>query len=129
MEEILTDDQIRGLKSRLDHRYEQLRHEIHAGLAQAGEARLAEEVRDLEDEAFASVLEDLRIADIARDVEEARDIERARDRIAVGSYGYCSDCGQPVAIERLRAYPAAKRCRYCQERYEREHGARRSSTL
>lgn len=129
MEEVLTDDQIRGLKSALDRRYEQLRREIHAGLASAGEVRLAEEVRDLEDEAFASVLEDLRIAEIARDVKEARDIERAHDRIAAGTYGYCTDCGQPVAIERLRAYPAAKRCRYCQDRYERERSPVRSSTL
>lgn len=129
MEKVLTDDQIRGLKSALDRRYEQLRQEIHAGLAKAGEARLGEEVRDLEDEAFASVLEDLRIAEIARDVGEARDIEDARDRIAAGTFGYCTDCGRPVAFERLRAYPAAMRCHHCQERYERECSPVRSSTL
>lgn len=129
MEQVLTDDQIRGLKSALDRRYEELRREIHSGLASAGEVRLAEEVRDLEDEAFASVLEDLRIADIVRDVEEAGDIERARDRIAAGTYGYCMDCEQPVAVERLQASPAAMRCRDCQERYERERGPARNSTL
>jgi len=125
----LTDSQIRSLKSGLDRRYEQLRAEIEEGLQRAGEARLAEEVRDLEDEAFASVLEDLRIAEVSRDVAEARDIELAVDRLAKGTYGYCAECGQPIALERLRAYPAARRCHHCQERYERERDAPRSSTL
>lgn len=129
MAQALSDSQIRGLKSALDERYEQLRREIHDGLERAGEPRLAEEVRDLEDEAFASVLEDLRIAEVARDVAEARDIELAVDRIANGTYGYCADCDRPIDFERLRAYPAATRCHHCQERYERERRETRSSTM
>ena len=79
-------------------------------------------VHDLEEQAMTDVQEDLRLSDAARDEAEMQDIEMALARMHEGSYGVCADCGEVVEFERLRAYPTAKRCRPCQERYERARG-------
>ena len=45
-------------------------------------------------------------------------IEFALRRIDDGSYGYCLDCGEPVAAARLRAQPWAGLCIDCQSARE-----------
>jgi len=47
------------------------------------------------------------------------DIERALERLAVGTYGVCEACGQPIGEARLEAWPAARFCRTDQARSER----------
>jgi DnaK suppressor protein len=52
-------------------------------------------------------------------------IEEALIRIEDGSYGYCEECGGPIAIERLRARPVTTLCIECkseQEDQERRRG-------
>jgi RNA polymerase-binding transcription factor len=44
-----------------------------------------------------------------------RNVETALARLESGSYGICTDCGAEIPAERLRALPAAERCRACQE--------------
>jgi DnaK suppressor protein len=44
---------------------------------------------------------------------ELREIERALRRIEDGSYGDCTDCGEPIAAQRLQALPAASQCIDC----------------
>ena len=39
-----------------------------------------------------------------------------------GSYGICSNCGQDIGFERLRANPGAERCIHCQTLFEKTHG-------
>jgi DnaK suppressor protein len=43
---------------------------------------------------------------------------RALDRMHEGSYGLCSDCGEPISPKRLAAVPWAERCVPCQSRWE-----------
>lgn len=40
-------------------------------------------------------------------------IEMAERRLAAGDYGYCVDCGEPVAARRLEIDPMAERCIHC----------------
>ncbi len=47
------------------------------------------------------------------------DIDRALERLAVGTYGVCEACGQPIGEARLEAWPAARFCRTDQARSER----------
>lgn len=124
---MLKDTQLATLRNQLDERRTVMLGEIRASLKAAGEEHLAREVGDLEDRAVASLLEDVRIADIERDVMEMRDIEAAFERMDRGEYGTCVECGDAVPYERLLAFPTAKRCLPCQERHEREHGIRRTS--
>jgi RNA polymerase-binding protein DksA len=48
------------------------------------------------------------------------DIDAALKRIEDGTYGTCSNCGKPIASERLEARPWATLCIDCQR--ERERG-------
>jgi len=52
--------------------------------------------------------------------ERRRNAERlaiaaALQRIEVGEFGYCAECGDPIAIRRLRNNPTAVRCLDCAE--------------
>ncbi len=47
-----------------------------------------------------------------RDGERLR-IAAALERLESGEYGYCTDCGEEVAPERLRIDPALARCADC----------------
>jgi DnaK suppressor protein len=44
---------------------------------------------------------------------EARRIQAALDRLEAGEFGYCVDCGEEIAHERLRLDPAAPKCISC----------------
>lgn len=41
------------------------------------------------------------------------EIDAALERVDAGAYGTCETCGQPIAIERLRARPVARQCIRC----------------
>ena len=44
------------------------------------------------------------------------DIRAALERIEAGTYGTCTECGEPVAADRLEALPWAAHCIDCQLR-------------
>ena len=46
-------------------------------------------------------------------LEEIRQIKAALQRIADGGYGFCTQCGEPIAAKRLAALPTATRCIAC----------------
>jgi DnaK suppressor protein len=46
-------------------------------------------------------------------------VRRAKKRFAEDIYGYCDECDEPVAYQRLLAYPDASRCIECQSEVER----------
>ena len=86
--------------------------QLHRALEQRRETLMAEIERDakrLREEQVAT-----EEADLTRDVDELRDVEAARRRLDDGSYGICTDCGEPIPRERLLAQPIALRCTACQ---------------
>ena len=46
---------------------------------------------------------------------QLRQIQEALDRLALGEFGTCLACEQPIAPKRLKALPWAKYCVKCQE--------------
>lgn len=81
---------------------------------------------DTGDEADAAVRDEtatLYGAQAAREYERIQAIEAAMERLDDGTYGECSSCGEPIAIERLRAMPETTLCAADAERlaHEREH--------
>ena len=46
-------------------------------------------------------------------------IDEALRRIEDGTYGYCSETGEPIGVKRLEARPVATLCLEAQERHER----------
>lgn len=47
------------------------------------------------------------------ELNEVHMIQAALDRVAIGSYGYCVNCGDAVSEERLDLIPATPKCRKC----------------
>lgn len=109
---------------KLRDRWHALRNETRDALARSENenyAEIAGRVSDLEDQSLADLLVDVNLAEVTRDVQEIRAVERALKRVALGTYGVCVSCGQPIERERLEAYPTANRCAVCQRAYEQTH--------
>ena len=114
----LTQQQIRHLSELMDVRFAREISEIRT---------VRERTRDQRDEGVpadwidAALVEATLAADDAvfnQDIRDVRDIKAARDRLAAGTYGICTDCGEAITYERLLAYPTAKRCIHCQRVHE-----------
>ena len=76
------------------------------------------DVRAFENRAQAISERDDEFAMNEHETAELGDIQAALERIELGRYGTCTDCGQTIAADRLNAYPTAKRCIGCQTRKE-----------
>jgi len=129
---MLSAKQLSELKSKLEQRSRTLREEIRQELLASDEEHyidLAGQVHDLEEESVADLLIDLGLSIIDMHINELRDIESALRRIHVGAFGVCIECDDEVELERLRAFPTAKRCLMCQENYERNHAGNETHTL
>jgi RNA polymerase-binding protein DksA len=121
----LSDRQRDELKERLANRRQALRAEVQRELANSDDPRVTGFMNQLaatEDWVLADILTDLDIATVTRDVAELAEVEAALVRIANGSYGTCSDCGEPIGWPRLNAQPMADRCIACQEKLEGRSG-------
>ena len=121
-----------ALKSTLRGRLESLLEEVRQDLLTSDDDRaalLADRVRDVGDESLADLIVDLDLADIDRDLEELRDVEAALARMSLGAYGTCLNCGGPIPVERLEAYPTAKRCQPCQRVHERSYAHKGQPSL
>ena len=60
---------------------------------------------------------DLAMAD--RDASALDEAEAALERLALGTYGLCAGCGEPIPFARLQLQPAARRCLACASAAER----------
>ena len=58
-----------------------------------------------------------RVADLRASLQEQ--LARALDRLAVGRYGFCEDCGEAIAAERMEFAPETTTCVTCQARRDR----------
>jgi DnaK suppressor protein len=120
----LNAEQSTTMRARLRERASQLRAEIRSTLERSADethVRIAEQVRDTEDDSFSNLIVDLNLAEIDRDAGELRRIDTALARINEGSYGQCESCGQEIPQARLQAEPTALRCVRCQELFEKTH--------
>jgi len=132
MSEALSKQEVKSLKSQIEARRREVVEDIHQELVQSDQEHyvdLAGRVHDTGDESVADLLSDVELAVVDRHLEELRDLEAAQLRLAMGSYGTCADCGGHIGYRRLSAYPTAKRCMACQERYEQSHASRRGPSL
>jgi DnaK suppressor protein len=128
----LTPQQTEELKAMVERRRAALVREVGIDFDRLREDRMDNvvgAVPDPGDESVQSLIQDLDQADASRDLTELRMLEAARARIAEGTYGICSSCGQDIGFERLRASPGAERCIRCQTQFEKTHASQTRSTL
>ncbi len=79
---------------------------------------LAGEVHDRADESIADLFGDTRIDSRHRAFKELNEVNEALLRIEDKTYGRCMDCGTEIGVARLEAFPVARRCISCKEKYE-----------
>jgi len=120
----LSEERVNQIQNRLEADRNRLREEIRQELLRSDQeqySELAGRVHDAGDESVADLLVDLNVAAVSRSIRELRETEAALQRIAMGSYGLCVECGEEIPAERLDAYPTAARCVVHQEAWERLH--------
>ena len=117
----LSWDQRKTLHERLGARAAALREEIAAALHPRGAASagLVEARERTDDDAVADAQAALDVAALERDAAELREIDAAFERLDAASFGTCTDCGAPIAWDRLLARPQVQRCTRCQAAAER----------
>jgi RNA polymerase-binding transcription factor len=128
----LTPQQSQELKALIEQRRAALAREVGHDLDRLREDGLDNvvgAVPDPGDESVQSLIQDLDQADASRDLSELRTLDAARARMDDGSYGICSNCGQDIGFERLRANPGAERCIRCQTQYEKTHAGANAPRL
>jgi DnaK suppressor protein len=109
------------VRQRLLRRLDEVRTDIQRELRKYDNetyGQLADRVADAGEQSIADLLVDIDLAEVGRDVAECREIEAALLRLAVGSYGTCIDCEEPIDAERLEYSPDVSRCLECQQRFE-----------
>lgn len=114
------------LKRELEDRRQKLRVEVKTQLDGSDDDRvvgLRNRIKESGDEwGVADGLAELDIAEVRHALAELNEVEAALARIRAGTYGECRDCGEPIALARLSAYPTAMRCLACQQRHEKKVG-------
>jgi DnaK suppressor protein len=48
-----------------------------------------------------------------------QEVDDALDRMGVGTYGICEECGEPISLKRLEVRPVAKYCVACLSKMEK----------
>jgi RNA polymerase-binding protein DksA len=128
----LTPQQSDELRAIVDQRRDALLRDLGQDLDRMradGLDQVVGAVPDPGDESVQSLIQDLDQAEASRDLAELRTLDAARVRLDDGSYGMCSNCGQDIGFERLRANPGAERCIRCQTQFEKTHGILVRTTL
>lgn len=128
----LTKEQLANLKQQLVETRMQLQSEIREELLRSdGEqwGDLAGQVHDPGEESVADLLVDTNITMVGKSVAQLREVEEALQRINMGSYGLCEDCGAEIPYERLKAYPTARRDLEHQAKFEKSFAEEGKPTI
>jgi DnaK suppressor protein len=119
---LLSWDQRRTLRERLNERAALLRAELRDGLHAGGANEafgMANRRDEVDDEALADLQSGLDVAAAERDAAELAQVMEALARIDSTGFGKCADCGVPIAWARLVAQPQARHCLRCASARER----------
>ncbi len=100
-------------RDRLAHEIADLERESSVTLSEtSGENNYRDHMADQGTATFGKEL-DMTLEGAARELYES--VLGALARIDAGTFGTCVRCGGPIAVDRLRAMPAAELCIECKE--------------
>jgi DnaK suppressor protein len=116
---IETQNHLATLRDLLTYRLHDLESEVHADELARRRYEAPGDVTDRKEEAAQFAEGGVLEAQELRDVGELQQVRRALERLDAGIYGDCAECGEPIALQRLLAEPAAERCASCQAVRER----------
>jgi len=118
MTDALADEELEELRQRLLERRAALRDVLGTGDAAADTVELDQTRQGRLSRMDAMQAQAVSAETNRRRQAELRRIEAALQRLEAGEIGYCDDCGEPIAIGRLRFDPSTTRCIACAERGE-----------
>jgi RNA polymerase-binding transcription factor DksA len=113
----LTIENLKDLKKNLLNEKERIENEINLITKPSfsgDRAVLFDELGSSEDENASEMDEyadNLAIDNTLK--KQLGEIIEALEKISQGNYGKCEKCGNEIQIERLKAYPSAKKCLNC----------------
>ena len=105
----MSDGSFEDLKRQLEHKKHELTtrlERITANLRRGYEADSKERAKQMEDNEVVDALGNEARTELAK-------ITSALERMGSGDYGLCTECGSPIARERLEVYPYAEDCIDC----------------
>ncbi|MBM61704.1 MAG: hypothetical protein CL484_02005 [Acidobacteria bacterium] len=124
----MNEERYRELRCILQERREEIAGEVQNKIrtvrteaTHSGGRRLT----DVSENSELDIQDDIEFALIQMKAETLARIAAALVRLEEGSYGYCYECGDEIANERLRVLPFAARCRSCEEVRETERTRQR----
>jgi DnaK suppressor protein len=123
----MTSERYEELKRMLDERRREITQEVQGKIRVARSEQTVGDVVDAVETSEADIQEDIEFALIQMKAETLNKINEALARLEDGTYGYCFECGEDIAEQRLRALPFAVRCKDCEE--AREVAAKRERQL
>jgi len=109
------------LRRILEDRRREMVGEVHAKMRDVrseGASGVPHGVGDAAETSEADIQDDIEFALIQMKAETLNRIDEALIRLEDGTYGYCYECGEEIAEQRLRALPFAVRCKDCEEARE-----------
>jgi DnaK suppressor protein len=118
--DLATQSHLKALRDALEYRLAELLGTVRAAQLARRVPIDAGEVVDREDEAKRQQAAELDEAEERRNLDEIRSVEAALHRLAIGRYGDCADCGEPIGLQRLLVLPAAEHCAACQAGVEQQ---------
>lgn len=68
---------------------------------------------ETDDDAVVEEMNQLEIGALQRGTEAVHEVQAALARLAAGTYGVCTSCGEDIAPQRLSVAPAARMCMAC----------------
>jgi DnaK suppressor protein len=118
------------LKQILEDRRREIVSEVQGRIRDVraeGSTSKVNDVFDAGESSEADIQEDIEFALIQMKAETLQKINEALARLEDGKYGFCFECGDEIAEQRLRALPFAVRCKDCEEAREVAEQRERSS--
>lgn len=121
-------NEIQNLRELLLQRQHTLNEHVEVERAELAAQQYAHsgEVGDIGDASVSDASDDYRLTRADHDRRELLEINEALLRMQKGTYGECEVCENPIAIERLRKLPHARRCIDCQSNLEAHQIAART---
>lgn len=114
MEQNIIEILAQQLRKQRRHHLEEFRkaEEYLASIAAERETELEEHAQEEQSARVLAYLDD-------RTLQAIHEVDAALERILRGVYGICEGCGHYIAVGRLEALPASRRCTECEERNEK----------